>query len=423
MLKDKIKKYLPISLWKSLSNIKMELDSFNTVVILKLAGSNFKSLKLHVRNKCKEITWLDTLTPEVVFLENESIEIYEPKYNAPQKLIKVNRPNICLYKFNNAKVHSESSHVLLGHSIVMERLPHVLLDYCNYSTGFIKGHDNNFSVYKKRYEPIFIDKAFFLGGNGSWNYYHWTIEIIPKLKYFLSSNISNQDIKIILPTHAKNIKSFSVMLEIILESSFEFVYLSKDQIANVQQLYIITTPSNIVINSKKNISFSMDFLYFDKKSINFLRDAVVSSSQYDIFLKENTSRLKIRKVFLARKENLFRKYNQDEVIGLVAKFGFESIYLEDLSFFEQVYLFQNVDFLIGASGAAWTNLIYVNKGVKAISWLGENVVSFSSYSTLARYYECDLEFLVCDVNNKTNTHSDYNVDLIVLENLLRKLMS
>lgn len=423
MFKAQIKKYMPIPWWKALSNINMALDAFNTTIILKLAGSDLKFFKFFIRNKYKKIIWLDTLMPEFVFVKDVDVKIYEPKYNASQKLIKVTKPKICLYEFENAKVHCESSHVLLESSIVMERLPHVLLDYCNYSNVFVNGHDNIFSVQKRKYQFIEIDKAFFLGGNGSWNYYHWTIEIIPKLKYFLSLNLNTENIKIILPAHVKHIKSFSVMLEILLGSRFDFVYISKDQIAKVQKLYIVTTPSNIVFNPRKNANFGADFLYFDKISIDFLRNSILFSSQYKLFLKTYKNKFEGKKIFLARKEQLSRQYNQNDVKNLVAKYGFVSVFLEELSFFEQIYLFQNIEFLIGASGAAWTNLIYVNKGVKAISWLSENLCSFSSYSTLAKYYDCDLTFFECKVNDKRNIHSKYSVDLICLENLIKKSMS
>lgn len=423
MFKSQIKKYMPAYLWKNLSDVKMRLHTFHTTITLKLLGANVKVFNFLVKKRYKEIVWLDNLTSEFVFAKSEIVKIYEPQYHQVQKVINVKKPEICLYRFENAKVHIESSHVILKNLIVMERLPHVLLGYCNYSTGFINGHNEFFALQKQSYDSIKIEKAFFLGGNGSWNYYHWTIEIIPKLKYFLSSNLSTENIKIIIPAHVKNIKSFSVMLEVLLGNRFQFIYLTKNQIAEVSQLYTITTPSNIVINCKKNISFGADFLYFDKESIEFLRKSILLSIQYKRFSGEFQNKFKSRKIFLARKESLVRKYNQDEVISLVAEFGFESIFLEDLSFFEQIYLFQNIDFLIGASGAAWTNLIYAKKGIRAISWLGENVGSFSSYSTLAQYFECDLKFLECQVLKKENTHSDYIVNLVTLESLVNKLMS
>lgn len=424
MIRAKIKEYTPIPLWQALATAKYNLTAMNYILLLRMSGSNFKFLRYIARNKCKEITWLDLLSPEFTFKQSEEISIYQPKESTEtQNSFIVKRPSICLYKFRNAKVHIQSSHILLKDSIIMERLVHVPVDYCNYSTGFVGNHNSEFSANKANYSLVNIDKAFFLGGNGSFNYYHWTIEIATKLKYFLSLKNLNKDIKIIIPECAKEIESFFLILEILLGKRFQLIYASKNQIIQAENLYVITSPSNVVFNTRRNTSFGVDFLYFDKASIDFLRDRILYSSQYNYFLEKKNKGPINKKVFLARKEQLFRKYNQKEVIDLVAKYGFKTVFLEDLSFFEQVYMFQNVKYLIGASGAAWTNLIYVSKGTKAISWLGENVDSFSSYSTLAKYYDCNLVFFKCKVFNKKNVHSDYDVDLRLLESLIKKSMS
>lgn len=424
MIRAKIKQCTPIPLWQALAMAKYNLTVLSYVFLLKMSGSNFKSFRYIAKNKCKEITWLDLLLPEFIFKQSEEISIYQPREDTEtQNSFIVQRPNICLYKFRSAKVHVHSSHILLKDSIIMERLVHVPLEYCNYSTGFVANHNSEFSANKTNYSLVSIDKAFFLGGNGSFNYYHWSIEIATKLKYFLSLENIDKDIKIIIPDCAKEIESFSLILEILLGKRFDFIYASKNQIIQAENLYVITSPSNVVFNTRKNTNFGVDFLYFDKASIDFLRDSILYSPQYNHFLEKNNNVPINKKIFLARKEQLFRKYNQKEVIDLVTDYGFSTIFLEDLSFFEQVYMFQNVEFLIGASGAAWTNLIYVSKRTKAISWLGKNVDSFSSYSTLAKYYDCNLVFFKCKVFNQKNVHSDYNVDLQLLENLIKKLVS
>ena len=423
MFKNQIKKYMPISLWKSLGNTKLSIISLKTNILLKLGKSDFKFLNFVIRNRSKKIIWMDSLPPDFVFVDSENINVYKPKYLEPQRFLNVQKPQICLYEFKNAKVHNESSHILLKNSVIMERLPHISLKNCNYSTGFIIGHDDTISLVKNFDNIVNVDKAFFLGGNGSWNYYHWSIEIIVKLKYFLSIESIDKSMKIILPDYAKNIPSFSSMLEILIGDRFPLIYICNNQLAQVERLYVINTPSNIVFNSRNNFILDADASYFDKNSIDFLRNKVISSTQYKKSLENSKIKFKSKKIFLARKENSLRNYNQIEVIDLVKKFGFSPIFLEELSFLEQIYVFQNSDFIIGASGAAWTNLIYVKKGMKAISWLGNNSHSFPSYSTLASYYGCNLTFFKCNVFNQEDLHSNYSVNLDILEGLIKKITS
>ena len=413
MIKQKFKSLTPKPIWFLLSESKSTLLNLTVPLVLRLANSKSPFLNFFVRSRVKELIWLDTIKPIKTFRESEIIKAFEPDYG-DQSSFMVERPSISLYEFKNASVHGESSHIILHDSIVMERLPHIPVEHCNYSTAFIKGHDNNFAIYGSKYEAIDIDKAFFLGGNGSWNYYHWTVEIVAKLKYFLMSDIAKTDISIVLPDHGENIESFSVMLEIILKNKYDLHFISRHQIANIKHLYAITTPSNVVFNTSYGERFKKNHLFYDRESIDFIRESILSSAQYKDFLETIKDTKVFKKVYLARKDNAARSHNQVEVLNLVVKKGFVPVYLEELSFFKQVHLFQNADILIGASGAAWTNIIYSKPKSKGISWLGENIKSFSCYSTLGKYYECDLKFFSCEVENEKFNHSPYIVDLQTL---------
>ena len=75
-----------------------------------------------------------------------------------------------------------------------------------------------------------------------------------------------------------------------------------------------------------------------------------------------------------------------------------------------VYFFQNAEIIIGPSGAFWSNLIFCQAGTKAISWLPEKISSFSTYSTLAKYFGVKKKFLVAKSLNK-NMHGEYTVNL------------
>lgn len=425
MLKKKIKKYTSTPIWKVLSKIKVMLIEKKNALLLGLANNDNKLLNSIVKNKYKKIIYLDSVKPIEVFKESGKINIYKPNYEVAESPVAVNQPVIGLYFFNNAKVCAVSSHVILTDSIIMERLPHVPVEQCNYATGFIKAHDIRNAILDsttKCNSLIEVESAFFLGGNGAWNYYHWSIEILPKLKYFLSCKLIPKDLKIVVPDYAKNIKSFAVLMEVMLNNKYEFIYISREQVASIKNLYVITTPSNVVFNSVKGVGVKEDFTYIDKISIDYVRKKTINSQQYFNFTKNNKNKIDNKKIFLARKEMSARSYNQDEVIKTVVKYGFLPVFLEELSFFEQVYLFQNVDYLIGASGAAWTNLIYIKPGAKGLSWLSESASGFSGYSTLAEYYNCELNFFKYKEDDKDNAHSNYYINIEKFENELVNLL-
>jgi hypothetical protein len=376
-------------------------------------------LKFIVKDKCKKIVWLDFLKPQEILKKAELVKIYSPKYrNEKQTEFAVPKPAIGLYTFRNATLHIHSSHVVLDDVIVMERLAHVPLQECNYRTGCIEYYDENFAIINRGTDIIYVDEAFSLVGNGSFNYYHWTVEIASKIKYFLSSKLSGRKIKILLPEHVKNIDSFSTMFEILLANCYEAFYVGKNQTVKVEKLHMINTSTNLVFNISAFSELPRDGYFFDKGSLSFLRNTILHSKQYKKFLILNKKEVK-RKVFLARRAGSVRAYNQFDAIELAKTYGYEPVYLETLTFLEQVFLFQNVESVIGPSGAAWTNLIYINKNACAISWLGDNLNYFPVYSTLAKKFGCNILFMTCKVMEISNIHTDYVIELDELEILIK----
>lgn len=92
----------------------------------------------------------------------------------------------------------------------------------------------------------------------------------------------------------------------------------------------------------------------DKEGVLYLRD---------IFREDIESPSK--RVFISR-SNERRVENEQEVMGLLEKFGFEFVKCEELSFDEQVSLFSNTNAVISPHGAGLTNLIFTPDNVKVL---------------------------------------------------------
>jgi capsular polysaccharide biosynthesis protein len=98
-----------------------------------------------------------------------------------------------------------------------------------------------------------------------------------------------------------------------------------------------------------------------------------------------------RRVFLTRSQER-RKYNQAEVGALLSEYGFESIAPETLTLEEQVSLFGGLDLAIGASGAAWTNLLFTRPGSKGLLWAPDPYRGFNVFANLAQQSGCELRY-------------------------------
>ncbi|RYY80795.1 MAG: glycosyltransferase family 61 protein [Moraxellaceae bacterium] len=379
-------------------------------------------LKWLKKLEIRDIIWLDSLTSHQLHCLQSAKTVWS---YPPQRLdkstlpVKVSTPTLFLYRLHNIILNTHSSHfVAENNQIIMERVPDANLEYCNYSTGYIKAHNSYHGLYKRSAKPknsMLFSRALYLGGNGIFNYYHWLIEIAPKLLQIKQDVLNHYDVTtIILDDSVKNIPSFSKILELFLSASqlnLNIIYQHKSRTIYVKELFYINQINNIVFNSSQVLS-SPTFSCLCPELIHHIRTVCLNQLEPLV-----TSKTYPRKIFLARNERAVRAYNQTEIMTYFEQQGFTAVYLEQHDFLEQVRLFNHAEFIVGPSGAAWSNIIFCQPHIKAISWLPEQIAEFSVFSTLAQIVQCDLRFTLAQAEYPDNLHSGYQVsakDLIQL---------
>ena len=366
----------------------------------------------------KRIVWLDNVSKNNLqeLMSNDSCFSCSPIVRGSiNKLYFKQDIGIYLYVFRNVVLNSHSSNFLLTNENVMliERVVSAPVKYSNYSTGVIKLHNSEYALIKLNRKTFYMNSILFMGGNGSFNYYHWLIEIAPKLLYVNNKILIEHEVDfIICDIKVEEITSFSKILNILLAENgvntpVRYVK-NKINIQAKTALYI-NNFSNIVFNSKEKLS-SVKYSYFHVESLKKMREVFVG-------LCENKEK-KYNKIFLARKSDQVRSYNQEEILNYFIKQGFLPVYLEDYTFEEQINIFYHADFIVGPSGAAWANLIFCKEGSRAISWLPEQLSEFSVFSSLAQIFKCDLKFILTSMtSDREKIHSDYIVDISEVINL------
>lgn len=232
--------------------------------------------------------------------------------------------------------------------------------------------------------PEFIDGTVaVLASHGSQNYYHWMIDVIPKLGLIEQANIK--------PDY---FYFFST------GKSFEKETLS---ILGIDETKIINAKKNKHIQAKTLIVPSMLSLPETQLFTNIASPLWSFEFLRKKFLNEEVSYQSLR-IYVTREKACWRKVVNDvEVSNFLAGFGFIRVKLEEMSVVDQAKLFASAEIIIAPHGAGLTNLVFCSPGTKVIELMP---FSGPECNECAPYFWCMSQqlqlfhqFLICENEN------------------------
>ena len=119
-----------------------------------------------------------------------------------------------------------------------------------------------------------------------------------------------------------------------------------------------------------------------------------------------------RRLFISRAEAPRRRIaNEEELLPLLDRHGFERVVLERLSLDEQVRLTASASVLVGSHGAGLTHLAWMSPGTRCLELRRRGDAENNCYFSLASALDIEYFYLACDaVDPRQGTHV---ADLIV----------
>lgn len=395
----------------------------------KSVSNRMKVIRFKLRHKQLKKLSLENLSYYIVLEKNtKECASVSPNYKN-QDQCKLNYPivDINLYKLENVFCNINSASFVTEDikSIYIEEFPYINCEQANYKSGFLIKHDSNFAYVKniKKDKVRKIKSAFFLGGNGSFNFYHWMIEIIPKLLYLNNELLIDNDIDtIVVDSCVKEVTNYKWLLDKCMShlSNINITYVSSNEVLYIENLFFLNTFNQTVfnLNTIKN--------YYDIHTIYNSSSLKKLCSRLLEFTEENKTPY-YSKVFLLRDEATVskynrRSYNQDEIFSFFQQEGFIGIHPDKLTLSEQMSLFKDADFVVGASGAAWSNMIFAKNMTMAISWIPKQYKFFDTYSTLAYLNGVDMRFLEYKTVDEY-AHGPYNINVSDIANIYYEMIA
>ncbi len=257
-------------------------------------------------------------------------------------------------------------------------------------------------------------KGILLSGNYSWNYYHLTIDILPKLYYVNKLGIDS-DVPLIIDEVCMKVNNYRELVEIFNVKNRKIIVVESGEQYAFEELFLPFQPNFCPPNFYQADSINLEDFYYDYNSLNFVRNIMLGKKSHKKFPK---------KIFISRsKASKRREFNEDEIFNELKKYGFVRICPENYSVRDQVAMFNGASWIAGGGGAAFTNLLYTNSNCRVMCFTNYNF-SMPIFSSLASVSGADVVFFydyLKAVTGKCCLHDSYNIDCKLVVDFLNKM--
>ncbi len=358
------------------------------------------------------------------YINSPKLYLEGKNYFKPE--IKGNLPDINIYNFKKVSVVGSTDAIIYKDSFLHHELN--LMEFwhdlkrCDIFTKL----DNQKYELNLKYDTEQLSlkgskKYISLLKEHSVNYYHFMIEGLPRLIQIIEAiklnNITFNVNEYVLLIDDEMPKQCIEAIKIVLNSDIEIFFIKKGEIFYCEEL-IYCTPLWISLDNTTGLPNPKKEFFVDKYAINLVREKILAS-----FVPKVKTTNKLKKVYLQRLNNKLRPIsNLNQLELLLLKNDFEFVDVGSLNLIEQIELFQTVDIIVGVSGAAFTNLIFMKSGSKAINFYPSvSATNYYLFQPLADVSHVDLvHFLTIFKEGEVSIHSEASINIDSLNLLLKE---
>lgn len=239
------------------------------------------------------------------------------------------------------------------------------------------------------------------GASGE-NYFHWLLDILPKIRIYQN----NFSIKNINHFYLPPLKSSQI-------ESLKLLGINKERILN----------SKIYKHIKADEIIFITHPWYDKGKFH---DQSWNLPTWIIkwirktFLKHKKKFICSNKILIDRSESNFKHcqiINKHEIESFLIKKRFRIYKIGKYSFAKQIFMFWNAKCIIGAHGAAFTNLIFCKPKTKIIEFKPFNHPG-KNYEKISNINKLNYQSIISDKKYLKNKCGDIYIDLNILKKKL-----
>ncbi|WP_415391181.1 glycosyltransferase family 61 protein [Porticoccus sp. Uisw_050_02] len=255
-----------------------------------------------------------------------------------------------------------------------------------------------------------IDQGALFTDAVSTNYAHFMTELLPKVFVYTQSHPNKATPLIIdYELHINLMQA----LEMVVGEDAQLIGLEKGEPLQVKSLQVVSSCGYVPFGRRPHTNHFSDHSHgiFSPSVLLGMRDLIKSKVAT---LSSNTeANVTHKKIWIKRNSTYRNVSNTDEIQSALITQGFMVIEPEKLSFVEQVTIFSNADMIVGATGAAFANLIFCKPETKIIILISElKDTSYGYWQNMACTVDNRVTYVLgVTQNSRDDVHADFSVDL------------
>jgi len=258
-----------------------------------------------------------------------------------------------------------------------------------------------------------LDEAIWLCGRASGNYYHWLTEYLPRLATLAHCGTrAGWPVLIDAGLHPNLLAA----LRRCLSPGQALVEVAAGERVRVSRLLVLGPRAWMPIDLRPGVAAGAEDILFSPDVARFVRQR----------LGVDTVRTACRRLFLRRGSASHRSLlNEAEIERAMVARGFEVVCPESLSLDQQVALFAEASIVVGATGAAFVNIMLAPPGCRALVFYYAGA-PMQYMSSLAQVLDVDLRYVhgePVDGSYPVAYQRDFTVDLAAVERGLDELVA
>lgn len=310
--------------------------------------------------------------PEIRFLEGPVALISDcGTLNAPPQYIA---------RFRDCLTFPRSNIVLQGNRLIYDLAAHPdsgvadIKDGKNADQIMTAVYGGGRALVEEPAEARTVESGLMMFGLQSRNYGHWLLEFVPRMLWF-NDPACPAGIPICIDDHMPETHRQIVEL---LDARDRPILPLPAQAVRFRELGVAPVPTFFPFDVRPGVPV-YDSVW-PKDILGAMRRAVLDQ----LAARGIDLRATGRRIFLSRKGFTQRQLvNEAEIINVLARYGFEVVYPEKLSFIEQIALYHSADVIVGSASSAMTNTIFCNDRARVVALIHENrSFNFRGYTSM-----------------------------------------